>query len=291
MTGNGRPRRRIAATKTLGFAVAGVAVVLVAACAGDGGPPAPATSTVPTAPPTPPVVVAFVGETLEVTEGDAAEFAISYRTTGLPTSWQLRVTALAGTASEDDFTLSADTVQIPAGEARSGEVGLLFSAAADRLLSEENETVAIRFVPDPELPDARLGGDLVVVIREAGAVPCPGVRIQATPLTDRTIDGLGIDQRRSSVDVEISAAGAGTMLDFGGPFLDWEEIPGDYYPAMYIGEWRVEAAGGLTRHRFEIEWGDLAHLEDSNLKLGFLGGSCSGSTVVVCSTAGCELTP
>ena len=93
--------------------------------------------------------------------------------------WQLAISPLAVSASADDFAVSESAIEIPAGQGVSGEASLELAAAPDGLFDEGDETVAIRFVPGGGV-NARLGGDLEVVIHDAGVSPCPGANVVAT---------------------------------------------------------------------------------------------------------------
>ena len=272
--------RRLAAAAPLAFA----------AC--DGGPAAPApVAPAPVAPVPPSVAVSFVQSRLEVSEGETAEISVRYRVRELASAWTLRLAALPGTASAGDFELVGDGLVIPAGRGVSGEVSTPLRALADRSFAEGSETVTIRFAADPGT-GADLGGDLVVVLREAGASPCPGVTVRALAPAPAADDDqfLGTD-----LTIERSAAGAGTILVLRGPYY-WEEWLGEefaYEPvsATRIVSWASEAAGDSMRDRLKIEWPDGTLLEEPDLVLGFRGGGCSGERTASCSPAGCELAP
>ena len=112
--------------------------------------------------------------------------------------------------------------------------------------------------------------------------PCPGVSVSALPpvASDEFSDHLA-----TNITVELSNVGAGTALDFLGPYtLSEYHNP---YMAGRIGNWRVEIAGESVRHEVAIDW--TQELEQSDLRLGLVGGECVGNPVVVCSSDGCRL--
>ena len=112
--------------------------------------------------------------------------------------------------------------------------------------------------------------------------PCPGVRVAALPpvKSDEFSDHLS-----TKITVELSNVGAGTALDFLGPYtLSEYHNP---YMAGRIGTWRVEVSGESVRHEVAIDW--TQELEQSDLRLGLVSGECVGSPVVVCSSDGCRL--
>ena len=156
------------------------AALAFAACGGDGGSIAPAPTPVappqpaPAPPPTPvlPVTVSFSPEAVALFEGESAEIAVRYQVLELSAPWKLGLSVLGDTAGEDDFELSADTVEIPAGQDLRGELPIVLTARTDGTFAEESERASIRFVPDPD-QSAALGGELRVSIRDRGAFPCP----------------------------------------------------------------------------------------------------------------------
>ena len=113
--------------------------------------------------------------------------------------------------------------------------------------------------------------------------PCPGVSVAALPPvpSDEFSDHLS-----TNITVELSSVGVGTGLDFLGPYVLSEDH--NPYMAGRISAWRVEMAGESVRHEIAIDW--TQELEQSDLRLGLVGGECLGSPVVVCSSDGCRLT-
>ena len=113
--------------------------------------------------------------------------------------------------------------------------------------------------------------------------PCPGVSVAAQqPVRSVAFD----DHLSTNITVELSTVAAGTGLDFLGPYNVSEYH--NPYMAGRISGWRVETAGELVRHELTVDW--TQELEQSDLRLGLVGGQCLGRPVVVCSAAGCSLT-
>ena len=181
-----------------------------------------------------------------MSEGETAEIAVRYRVRELASAWTLRLAALPGTASAGDFELVGDGLVIPAGRGVSGEVSTPLRALADRSFAEGSETVTIRFAADPGT-GADLGGDLVVVLREAGASPCPGVTVRALAPAPAADDDqlLGTD-----LTIERSAAGAGTILVLRGPYY-WEEWLGEEFAYEPVSATRIVSWGERGRRRFD----------------------------------------
>ncbi len=272
------------------------------ACTGDGG----GTSVTPpsASPPSPPPTVAasFAASSLEVSEGDTVEVVIRYTARELPGAWSLHVSALPGTAAEEDFELAVGAVEIPAGTGASGEVAVSLTAANDLLFAEGDETLILRFVRDPAV-GADLGDDLEVVIREAGVSPCAGLRVEALPPAEA---GEGRPPGLSTrMTIERSGPATETRMHFAGPYflLSWwdnDVARGQPMSAVGIADWRFEKRADSTVHELEIEWpeehvfrdfSELTLLGDSDLRLRFAGGPCDGESVTTCSAAGCELIP
>ena len=271
------------------------AALAFAACGGDGGSIAPAPT--PVAPPQPvpptqptpdlPVTVSFSPEAVALFEGESAEVAVRYQVRELSAPWKLGLSVLGDTAGEDDFELSADTVEIPAGQDLSGEVPIVLTARTDSTFSEESERAAIRFVPDPA-QRATLGGELQVSIRESGAVPCPGVRILAE--RPREVRNR-FPVLESRVTIERSAAAAGTEISLVEPYDNWGF--GQPVPAVVFLNWRTETAGDALRHDFDFLWPSEKPVipNQPSLVFAFSGGPCTGEPLAGCSSDGCELIP
>ena len=267
-----------------------VAALACAACGGDGGsiPPAPA----PVAPPQPtpvlPVTVSFSPEAVALFEGESAEVAVRYQVRELSAPWKLGLSVLGDTAGEEDFELSTDTVEIPAGQDLSGELLIVLTARTDSAFAEESERASIRFVPDPDR-SAALGGELQVSIRDSGAFPCPGVRILAG--RPRQIENHFSPLLESRVTIERSASAAGTEITLVESYDNW--FFGQSVPAVVFQNWRAETAGEALRHDFDLLWPSEKPVtpNEPSLLFAFSGGPCAGEPQAGCSSDGCELIP
>ena len=194
---------------------------------------------------------------------------------------------LGDTAGDDDFELSADTVEIPAGQGLSGELPIVLSARTDAAFAEESERASIRFVPDPE-QSAALGGELQVSIREGGAFPCPGVRI----LAERPHEVRNrFPVLESRVTIDRTAAAAGAEFTLVEPYDTW--FFGQSVPAAVFVDWRMETGGEALRHHFDLLWPSEKPVipNQPSLVFAFSGGPCAGESLAGCSSAGCELIP
>ena len=267
-----------------------VAALACAACGGDGGsiPPAPA----PVAPPQPtpvlPVTVSFSPEAVALFEGESAEVAVRYQVRELSAPWKLGLSVLGDTAGEEDFELSTDTVEIPAGQDLSGELLIVLTARTDSTFAEESERALIRFVPDPD-QSAALGRDLQVSIRDSGAFPCPGVRILAG--RPRQIENPFTPLLDSTVTIERTASAAGIEVSLVEPYDHW--FYGHSVPVVVFRNWRTETAGEALRHDFDLRWPTekLVAPNEPSLLFAFSGGPCAGEPQAGCSSDGCELIP
>lgn len=242
-------------------------------------------------------LVSFGEEPAALTEGAAATLPIRYEVRNLPAPLSLTLSALPGTAGEEDFRLERQQVEIPAGKEVRGEVGLPVAAPRDALFAEADESFTLRFRPaSPDGPPVRLGPDREVTLREGGAAPCPGLTISARPpMPSEEGDGrIGAGHLSTRVTVVREAAASGTQLILRSPYFWRDEFAeSDYQPfaATRLARWRLEREGTTLRHSFDIEWPDADTLVEPDLEWGFLGGRCSGEPVAACSAAGCELTP
>lgn len=254
----------------------------------------------PTAPsaPGPRATVAFSSVRLEVREGEVAPLLVRYRVNDLAEDLTLAVSVREDTASADDYALAAASVGIPAARTpTSGERALQFSALADLLLAEGDETLTVGLALPAGVEGVVIGGDLAVTIREAGASPCPGVTARATPpaaadspagadspaAADSAAEWVGI-----TLDTEWRDEGLSGGFDFLGPFGKNRVTP---FALPQLGlrlrRWEQETTGGALRHSQGLEW--LA--SDGDLRLGFWSpdGACPGRPVVTCSMRGCSL--
>lgn len=236
----------------------------------------------------PDVTVSFVPSSLDVPEGEAAEVRISYQVRSLTAPWQLAISPLAVTASDEDFDLSEGSVEIPAGQGISGEASLELTAVSDGLFDEGDETIAIRFVPGGGV-NATLGGDLRVVIHDAGVSPCPGTNVVAT----RPRPGGPADRFvERSFTFGVSAAGESVAMEFLAPYLQVTDESVDVLPernaifAASIAAWRVSADGQTVQHTVDIQIRPVV-FGDPDLQLAFRGEGCDPRGLT-CSTYQCE---
>ena len=262
-------------------------VVLAAACfvltsCGGGSPAAPQ------APPPPDVTVSFEPSLLEVSEGETAEIRIRYQVRSLAAPWQLAISPLEVSASADDFAVSESTIEIPAGEGVSGEASLELAAAPDGLFDEGDETVAIRFVPGGGV-NARLGGDLQVVIHDAGVSPCPGANVVATRPEPGGPARVFVER---SFTFGVSEGGQSVAMEFLGPYarLNTELFEGWPWEntnfAANIAAWEMEADAGTILHTVRIQIRHAA-FGDPDLLLAFQGEGCDPHGLT-CSADRCE---
>lgn len=242
------------------------------------------------------VLVSFGPDPVAVTEGESAAVPIRYEARNLPSPLRLGLSALAGTAAADDFTLDGDSFVVPAGRGVTGTASVTLSAARDALFSEEDETGSLRLLPpEPRPPGVRLGAAREFVVREGGASPCPGVSIRALPPVvlepgPGTFDE-GLLSTTLTLTQEPSAADA--VLFQRSPYILTETLVERGWPSVSVlnfAHWRVETAGGATTHSVDLRWPGEESLVEPNLEFGFLGNGCTGDALATCSATGCELT-
>ncbi|MCY4431767.1 MAG: hypothetical protein OXC11_15445 [Rhodospirillales bacterium] len=233
---------------------------------------------------------------LEVREGDTVPVRIRYRVSSLDSPLQLAISALPITASSADFELLNTRVEIPAGQEFSGEATAELRVLRDAFFDEGDESIDIRFVPDPEVR-ADFGADLRVVLREAGVSPCPGVDIIAS----RPTPGEGGDLVKRLLSVWVNRGLDSLAMEFLGPYdveppCNYESVTGNCRElpptssiAVAVDGWTAETDGDVLKHEMDIQWGPEL-LTESDLRLVFLGGQCAGEGVT-CSRESCELNP
>ena len=185
---------------------------------------------------------------------------------------------------------------------------LRLTAYSDKLISEGDETLTAKFVADgSERRWAELGGDMEITILEAGASPCPGVRVLASPVAtypDGVWDGGGPhgSGRRGGLQTTMvtdwSDDSDEVLFDWIAPYAPFAFIPGgatvsitdefsyEIYSIFHarIPEWQVETVGGATRHRMLVQWPT-----DLTAAIRFRSGSCVQQPVVACDGGGCRL--
>lgn len=242
------------------------------------------------------VLVSFGPDPVAVTEGESTAVPIRYETRNLPSSLRLGLSALAGTAADDDFTLDSDSFVVPAGRGVTGTASVTLSAARDALFSEEDETGSLRLLPpEPRPPGVRLGAAREFVVREGGASPCPGVSIRALPPVvlepgPGTFDE-GLLFTTLTLTQEASARDA--VLFQRSPYILTESLVERGWPSISVlnfARWRVDTAGSTTTHSVDLRWPGDFSLEEPDLVFGFLGNACTGDASATCSATGCELT-
>ena len=277
----------------LTFVVPVLAVSALTAC-GDGGGSTVAVAPVPPAPGPSPLIVSFAESPLSVREGETAEIAIRYRTEGLDAPVSLGVSVLQGTAEAEDFEVSPDAVEIPAGTTPDGRGSLTLLALADRLFAEGDESLEVRLVP-PGGVRAEIASGLEVTIEEAGANPCAGTTVLGRP------PAVAGDIARTTLVLEFAAGSAGVVFDWFGPYN------GDDVPVDFIGremgrtsalevtmlDWTTERSGSMVRHQMDFAWpgGRRYPGLETGLRFRSDDGACVGEPVAICTESDCELIP
>ena len=252
--------------------------------------------------------MSFAESSLAVAEGETSEVAIRYAVRELAEPMIVSLSVALSTATEDDFALSAGSVEIPAGTGTSGEVAVSVTANHDLLFAEGDETTAL-MLSFPESVTVERGSDLELVIREGGVAPCAGVRVEALPVSEvsrmgRRRQGDPLAGLATRLTVEHSEAATDAHLSFAGPYflLRWwanEIARGQPMFAGGITEWRTEKREGLSVHELGIEWTsewepdyyEIDLIGDPDLRFRFTGGPCDGTAIATCRAGGCELSP
>ncbi|MYE13940.1 MAG: hypothetical protein F4X99_20250 [Gammaproteobacteria bacterium] len=273
--------------RVLGRLFAALGMLAVAACGRDASAPT-------AAPPQPPaVVVTFASDSVRIEEGETAEIAVRYRINTLSTPLSLTVSPLGLGAAPEDYELSGNTFDIPAGQGVTGTAAITLTALVDNQIAEGEEAVGLRLQP-PGGVRAQLGPNLEVTIADRGASPCAGVQVVAT-----RIESLETARhyRRTTLELTQGTEAEAVWFDWGGPFLfdqycddddcrtAWEE---NRFPILEVNlvEWRMESSPSGTSDVLDIEWHD-----SNTLRFGFRSadGACEGEPTVACAAAGCEL--
>ena len=273
--------------RLIGPLLGAIGILAVAACGrGDSSPTA-------AAPQPPAVVVTFVSDAVRVEEGETAEIEVRYRINTLSTPLSVAVSPLGLGAAPEDYELSANTFDIPAGQGVTGTAAITLTALVDNQIAEGEEAVGLRLQP-PGGVRAQLGPNLEVRIADVGASPCAGVQVVAT-----RIEALenARNYRRTRLELTQGTEAGAVWFDWGGPYLyddycddddcrtAWEE---NRFPILEVNlvEWRMESSAGGTSDLLDIEWHD-----SNTLRFGFRSsdGACEGEPTVACAAAGCEL--
>ena len=212
----------------------------------------------------------------------------------LSSPWNLRIGAAPDGASEDDYELSPETVEIPAGEEISGDLALEVTLVSDALFAEGPELLSLRFLDDPGV-NATLGPPVEIAIHDSAASPCPGIAVSAPPWReDAWSTNDPTPMLATTLTVEQSEEAAGASFDLIGPYVAWDPTTRDRrpYAAFGINAWRITSRGEDVIHELDINWpGESWFQEETRLEFGFAGGRCSGEPVASCSSEGCELIP
>lgn len=294
-------------------AVALVAVFLIAAGCGAGGDGAPATPGVPAPAPTPApapepapepqptATVSFRETTTQVREGASTEVGIRYRNANLSMPVILQIRTSGGNASEDDYELSVETLEIPAGSGTSGELAISVTAVEDSAFAEGDETLVLRVQP-PAGSDVQAEGSFELVIEDAGVRPCAGILLSGQPPVVHnsrySSPSVKADTATIRLTLETDAAAAGVVFDWVGPYKDYHRSAvwnpsfrvRNLDPVTQLDQnfvhWSFEPTAEGVRHTFGFEW--LAHL-DAGFRFRSENGSCAGEPEAVCTGAGCEL--
>ena len=264
-------------------------------------PGTPVPTPVPT--PQPSATISFRQATQRVREGAAAEIGIRYRTANLSAPITLQIAASGGEASNEDYLLSADSVEIPAGAGTSGDLALSVNAVEDASFAEGDETLLLEVRP-PAGSSVQVDGSLELVIVEAGVHPCPGVLVSGRPpeLNDRwdSLPALETETATIGLTLETDSAAAGVVFDWVGPYKDYHRAAAwnpsfrarNVDPETQLDQnlvhWSFEPTPSGVRHAFEFEW--LAHLE-AGFRFRSQDGGCVGEPEAVCTGTGCELRP
>ena len=287
-----RDRRRLALRILLSAAAAGG----LGGCGGGAGSPptAPPPPPVPAPPPPPAASVSFVESGLEAREGESVVIEIRYEVRDLPAPWMLRLEAAPDSASETDYELPADTVEIPAGQGISGTASLALAVVEDAFFNEGREALTLRFVPDAA-PNAEFGEPLPVGITDSGVSPCAGVRVRGLPWREEEGSSFSsLPMLATTLELELREEGRGTGFELLRPYVNLYadgRVPRSQ-STFGIRRWDVRSDGRSVFHELDINWpGEDWFEEETGLDFRFVGGACSGEPVASCSSEGCELIP
>ena len=260
----------------------------------DGGESAPVAP--PPPPPPPPAFGIWFAETaLEVREGETLGVSVRYEVRDLPGPVQVRLSASGDSASEADYELGVDSLEVPAGQDLAGEATFELSAVADLFFTEGAEVLPLAFAYSGGPAD--LGDPVEISILEAGASPCPGITVIGLPWReeDSPDEDVG-NMLATTLNLEIGVGSAGARLEILGPYFDLGTYGriAESVSAFGINGWRVRTGSGAIVHELDVNWSGEAWFEEEaeeSLDLAFLGGACSGDPVASCTSAGCEIVP
>lgn len=278
-------------TRKLLLAALLAAPALFACGGGESAPVAPP----PPPPPPPAFAISFAETALEVREGETLAVGVRYEVRDLPGPVQVRLSATHDGASEADYELGVDSVEIPAGHDLAGEANFELSAVADLFFTEGAEVLPLAFVYSGGPAD--LGDPVEISILEAGASPCPGISIIGLPWREEESPDEDLaNMLATTLNLEIGAGGAGVRLEILGPYFDLGTNGriAESVSAFGINRWSVRTGSGAIVHELDVNWSGEEWFEEEaeeSLDLAFLGGACSGDPVASCTSAGCEIVP
>ena len=276
----------------LSFVVPALAVFGLTAC-GNGGGSTAIVAPVSPAPEPSQLAVSFVESRLSVAEGETAEIGIQYRAQGLDAPVSLSVLVLPGTAEAEDYEVSPDALEIPAGTNPEGRSSLTVRGLTDRFFAEGEETLEVRLVP-PTGVRAEVASGLEVTIAEAGANPCVGTAVRGTPPT------MERDTARTTFFLDFAVGSEGVTFDWFGPY-DGDEAPVDFIgermgrtPGLQVImlDWTTQRTGSMVRHKMDFAWpgGRYPGLE-AGVRFRSDDGACAGEPTAICTESDCELIP
>lgn len=258
---------------------------------GDSAPVAP-----PPPPPPPPAFgISFAETALEVREGETLTVSVRYEVRDLPGPVQVGLSASPDGASEADYELVVDSVEIPAGQDLAGEASFEIAAVADLFFTEGAEVLPLAFAYSGGQAD--LGDPVEVSILEAGASPCPGITVIGLPWREEESPDEDLaNMLATTLNLEIGAGGAGARLEILGPYFDLGTYGriAESVSAFGINRWSVRSGSGAVVHELDLNWSGEAWFEEEaeeSLDLAFRGGGCAGDPVASCTSAGCEIIP
>jgi len=272
---------------TIGIFGAG-ALVLCTGCAEDSSPAAPVAP--------PPAIVRFVAPAQSVQEGETSTVSVSYATNNLTSPLALRIGVGDASAGEDDYTLSAESLEIPPG---SGHGALSFEVHAheDALFAEGDERLLLQLIP-ASASLARVEGNLEIIIEEAGVRPCRGVRLSGdAPVLSDVWPNFDLQTETATVRLVLEIESEDVLLEWVGPYRGgtaWnpsfrvrnvDPVPG--LDQNFV-NWSFTPTDRGVRHDIGFEW--FAHLT-TGFRFRSIAGGCTGEPEALCSRDGCELAP
>ena len=259
----------------------------------DGGESVPVAP--PPAPPPPAFGISFTDAELEVREGETLAVSVRYEVRDLPGPVQVRLSASHEIASEADYELAVNSIEIPAGRDLAGEATFEVSALADLFFTEGSEVLPLAFAYSAGQAD--LGDPVAISILEAGASPCPGVTVVGLPWREEESPDEDVaNMLATTLNLEIGAVGAGARLEILGPYFDLGTYGriAESVSAFGINRWNVRTGPGTITHELDVNWPGEDWFEEEaeqSLDLAFRGGGCTGDPVASCTSDGCEILP